>query len=95
MSLDNATVARIARLARLRVAEEELAPLARELGQILGWIEQLDSVETETIAPLAQPQAQGQRWRDDVVNDGNLREKVLANAPARHDGFFVVPRVVE
>lgn len=100
MSLDNATVARIAGLARIKVPDEELTGLARELSNILGWIAQLNEVETGEVAPMSQAADQRTadqklRWRADEVTDGGIRDKVLANAPDARDGFFVVPKVVE
>ncbi len=95
MSLDDATVARIARLARIDVAEAELAPLARELSHILGWIEQLGEVDTTDAKPMTSVVAMQHVWRDDVVNDGDKADAILANAPERHDGYFAVPKVVE
>jgi aspartyl-tRNA(Asn)/glutamyl-tRNA(Gln) amidotransferase subunit C len=95
MSLDKATVARIAALARIRVAEEDLDGLAGELSNILGWIEQLDAVDTEGVPPMSQAADLKLRWRADVVTDGGIPEKVLANAPAAKDGFFTVPKVIE
>lgn len=95
MSLDKATVARIAALARIRVPEDELDTLAEELSKILGWIEQLDAVDTENVPPMSQAADQKLRWRDDVVTDGGIPEKVLANAPDARDGYFTVPKVIE
>lgn len=95
MPLDKATVARIATLARVRVPEGELDALAHELSNILGWIEQLNEVDTADVPPMSQATEQTLRWREDRVNDGGIAEKVLANAPARRDGFFTVPKVVE
>jgi aspartyl-tRNA(Asn)/glutamyl-tRNA(Gln) amidotransferase subunit C len=95
MSLDEQTVARIARLARIAVPEEELAPLAGELSHILVWIEQLNEVDTEGVAPMTSVVAMRLAWRDDRVTDGGRPEDILANAPARQDGYFVVPKVVE
>lgn len=95
MSLDKATVARIAALARIRVPEEDLDGLAEELSHILGWIDQLNEVDTENVLPMSQAAEQKLRWREDRVTDGDIAEKVLANAPARRDGFFTVPKVVE
>ena len=93
MSLDKETVARIARLARLKVPEEELAPLAGELSGIFAWIEQLNEVDTNNVEPMSS------------VSDGGIAEKVLANAPGgavfidpsdkNAGGFFTVPKVVE
>ena len=97
MSLDKATVARIASLARVKVPENELDGLAGELSAILGWIEQLDAVDTENVAPMSQSGLNGTllRWREDKVTGTDIHEKVLANAPDARDGFFTVPKVVE
>ena len=95
MSLDEATVARIARLARIAVPEEELAPLATELSHILEWIEQLNEVETAGVPPMTSVAAMKLAWREDQVTDGGRPEDILANAPERQDDYFVVPKVVE
>jgi len=105
MSLDKETVARIARLARLKVPEEELVPLAGELSGILAWIEQLNEVDTKDVAPLASVSDVTLPMREDKVTDGGIAEKVLANAPGgavyidpadkNAGGFFIVPKVVE
>ena len=95
MSLDKATVARIAALARIRVSDEDLDGLAGELSNILGWIEQLDEVDTEGVPPMSQASDQKLRWREDEVTDGGIADKVLANAPDAREGFFTVPKVVE
>jgi aspartyl-tRNA(Asn)/glutamyl-tRNA(Gln) amidotransferase subunit C len=95
MSLDEAMVARIARLARIDVPQAELAPLAGDLSHILGWIEQLGEVDTADVAPMTSVVAMRLAWRDDRVTDGGKTEEILANAPARQDDYFVVPRVVE
>lgn len=95
MALDKATVARIAILARIRVGEEELEPLAAELSGILDWIEQLMAVDTENVPPMTRVAEMTLPMRDDVVTDGNDREAVLGNAPRTARGFFAVPKVVE
>jgi aspartyl-tRNA(Asn)/glutamyl-tRNA(Gln) amidotransferase subunit C len=95
VSLDEATVARIARLARIAVADDELAPLATELSRILEWIEQLNEVDTEGVPPMTSVAAMRLAWREDRVTDGGRPEDILANAPERQDGYFVVPKVVE
>jgi len=95
MSLDEATVARIARLARIEIDDARLPGLARELSNILGWIEQLDEVDTNDVEPLRAVMPIRSRQRADVVTDGDRQADVLQNAPAAHDGFYVVPRVVE
>src|SRR5882672_685876 len=81
MSLDKDTVARIARLARLKVPEEELGTLAGELSRIFAWIEQLKEVDTANVEPLASVSDVTLPMREDKVTDGGIAEKVLANAP--------------
>jgi aspartyl-tRNA(Asn)/glutamyl-tRNA(Gln) amidotransferase subunit C len=95
VSLDEKTVARIARLARIAVPEAELRPLAVELSHILEWIEQLNEVDTDGVAPMTSVAAMKLAWREDRVTDGGRPEDILANAPERQDGYFVVPKVVE
>jgi aspartyl-tRNA(Asn)/glutamyl-tRNA(Gln) amidotransferase subunit C len=95
MALDKATVARIATLARIRVGDDELEPLAAELSGILGWIEQLMAVDTENVPPMTSVAEMTLPMRDDVVTDGNDRDAVLGNAPRTARGFFAVPKVVE
>jgi aspartyl/glutamyl-tRNA(Asn/Gln) amidotransferase, C subunit len=95
MSLDKATVAKIARLARIRVEEAEQDALAGELTQILTWIEQLDKVDTSSVEPMVRVGEMTLKRRKDEVTDGNCRDAVLANAPDARDGFFTVPKVVE
>jgi aspartyl-tRNA(Asn)/glutamyl-tRNA(Gln) amidotransferase subunit C len=95
MSLDKATVARIAHLARIKVPETELDHLAGELSQILSFVEQLDEVDTKDVPPMTSVAAQKLRRRADVVSDGGQRDAVLANGPDTAEGFFVVPKVVE
>ncbi len=95
MSLDKDTVARIARLARLKVPDEELAPLAGELSGIFAWIEQLNEVDTDGVEPMTCVVHVAAPMRDDVVTEGGNPEMVLSNAPKRAGNFFVVPKVVE
>ena len=95
MSVDDATVRKIARLARIGVEDSQLAPLAAELSGILGWIEQLGEVDTQGVAPMTAVIPAHLKWRDDVVTDGGVRDKVLANAPDSESGFFAVPKVIE
>ena len=95
MSLDKATVARIAALARIRVPEEELEGLAAEMEKIIGWVKQLDKVNTDDVSPMASVVDVDLPWRDDKVNDGDCRDKILANAPEKAEGFFAVPKVLE
>ncbi len=95
MSLDLATVRRIATFARIHVDDAELPALQSELNGILGWIEQLNEVNVEGIEPLTGAAQMALKMREDVVTDGGYPEKVLANAPERAGDFFVVPKVVE
>jgi aspartyl-tRNA(Asn)/glutamyl-tRNA(Gln) amidotransferase subunit C len=95
MAIDAATVRKVANLARIRVAEDKVETLAAELSGILTWIEQLNEVDTEGVAPMASTEAVSLPMRDDVVTDGGDPAKVLANAPKSDRGFFVVPKVVE
>ena len=95
MALDKATVARIATLARIRVAEDQLEPLAAELSGILDWVEQLMAVDTDNVPPMTSVAAMTLPMRDDVVTDGNDRDAALSNAPRAARGFYAVPKVVE
>ena len=95
MSLDTATVRRIASLARIRLEEEEVGRMQAELNGILGWIEQLQAVDTTGVEPMAGAGAVSLRMREDAVTDGGIPEKVLANAPDRMGEYFGVPKVVE
>lgn len=95
MSLEPRDVKTIAYLARIRVAEEELSALAHELSSILGWVEQLNAVDTTDIAPMSSVMDLRPLIREDLVNDGGQRDAVLANAPEASEAFFSVPKVVE
>ncbi len=95
MALDKETVARVARLARIHVDEDQLELLAGELSNILGWIEQLREVDTERTEPMTSVAEMTLAMRDDLVTDGGDPERVLKNAPERVDDFYVVPKVLE
>ena len=95
MPLDKAEVAHIATLARIRLTEAELEPLAAELSQILAWVEQLSEVDTTDVAPMASVAAMRLPMRDDIVTDGGSPSVVLGNAPQPAKGFFAVPKVIE
>jgi len=95
MALDKATVARIAQLARIRLEEAELEPLAAELSQIIGWVEQLGEVDTSNVAPMNSAAGTLPPMRDDKIGDGGDAEAILGNAPQRARGFFAVPKVIE
>jgi aspartyl-tRNA(Asn)/glutamyl-tRNA(Gln) amidotransferase subunit C len=100
MAVDTAIVERIARLARIRLSQDEAARLAPELDGILGWIEQLGEVDTAGVEPTTAVIHNTLRLRDDVVDadpltGGGIREQLMANAPQGEHGFFTVPKVIE
>ena len=95
MSVNTDQVRHIARLARIAMSDEELERLVPELNNILGWVEQLGEVDTDGVEPLTAVIDQKLRLREDVVNDGDRRDAVLANAPEAQHGFFAVPKVIE
>ena len=100
MSVDTATVAKIASLARIKITEPELAAMVPELNGILAWVEQLGEVDVTGVEPMTAVIPNRLRLRDDVVDadaltGGGIRDAVLANAPAPEHGFFGVPKVIE
>jgi len=95
MSIDVDTARKVAHLARIRVEEQDLPALAGEFNAILGFIEQLQEVDVDGVAPMVSVTPLRLPRREDVVTDGNQQDKVLANAPDAREGFFAVPKVVE
>lgn len=95
MSVDQATVRRVAHLARIAVREEELPALQGELNAILQFVEQLAALDVSGVEPMTGVVPQNLPMREDVVSDGHYPEKILANAPETEGGFFTVPKVVE
>ncbi len=95
MQVDEDTVRRIARLARIKISDEEAHGLQSELSGILDWVEQLGEVDTDNVEPMTRVVPIELKQRDDVVNDGGKADTVVANAPQTQDHFFVVPKVVE
>jgi len=95
MSVDTETVRRVAHLARIRVPEEDLAALAKELSGILDWVEQLGEVDVEGVEPMTSVTPMALKMRADEVTDGDCQDRVLANAPDTRAGFYAVPKVVE
>lgn len=95
MAVDELMVARVASLARIRLAPAEAAPLAQELNKILGWIDQLQAVDTGGIEPMNTVIPLTRDWRADAVADGGIATDILANAPQAAHGFFAVPKVIE
>ncbi|MCO5131290.1 MAG: Asp-tRNA(Asn)/Glu-tRNA(Gln) amidotransferase subunit GatC [Xanthobacteraceae bacterium] len=95
MSVDAATVRRIAHLARIAVTDAEVPHLQGELNAILAFVEQLSEVNVEGVEPMTSVTPMAMKKRPDVVDDGDIADAVVANAPAREDHFFTVPKVVE
>ena len=95
MSVDADTVRRIAHLARIKVADDEIEHLRGELNAILAFVEQLAEVDVENVEPMTSVTPMPMKKRADVVTDGGDPEAILMNAPAREDNFFLVPKVVE
>jgi aspartyl-tRNA(Asn)/glutamyl-tRNA(Gln) amidotransferase subunit C len=95
MSVDAATVRRIAHLARVAVAEDEVEHLRGELNAILAFVEQLSEVDVEGVEAMTSVSPMEMKKRPDEVTDGGIPDDILKNAPAAQDGFFVVPKVVE
>ncbi len=95
MQVDEKTVRRIARLARLKVTDGEVKSLEGELSGILDWVKMLDEVNTDGIEPMTSVVAMTLRQRPDVVTDGSIGADIIKNAPMTEDNFFVVPKVVE
>lgn len=95
MSVDLATVKRVARLSRLAVSEEEAQKMMGELNGILGFVEQLSEVNVKDVEPMTSVTPMVMRKRADVVNDGDKAADITANAPSTTENFFMVPKVVE
>ena len=95
MSVDKDTVNKIARLSRIAISEQEAEKMVGELNGILAWVEQLGEVDVSGVEPMTAVIPNTLRLRDDLVTDGNIRDKVLANAPAKEGIFFGVPKVIE
>ena len=95
MSVDLATVRRVARLARIAVSDDEIASMQTELNGILGFVEQLSEVDVDGVEPMTSVTPMVMKTRRDVVNDGGKAADIVANAPVRDANFFVVPKVVE
>jgi len=95
MSVDKQTVQKIANLSRIAISEIEVEALVPELNNILGWVEQLSEVDCSGVEPMTAVIPNKLRLREDVVTDGDVRDKVLANAPVTEHGFFAVPKVIE
>lgn len=95
MSVDLATVKRVAHLARIAVSEEEAQRMMGELNGILGFVEQLGEVDVSGVEPMTSVMPMAMKERDDLVTDGNKADDIVANAPVSDRDFFLVPKVVE
>ncbi|CAN7147682.1 Asp-tRNA(Asn)/Glu-tRNA(Gln) amidotransferase subunit GatC [Pararhizobium sp. LjRoot255] len=95
MSVDLATVKRVARLARIAVSEEDAQRMTGELNGILGFVEQLSEVNVDGVEPMTSVTPMEMKMRADVVTDGNKADDIVANAPNEDRNFFLVPKVVE
>jgi aspartyl-tRNA(Asn)/glutamyl-tRNA(Gln) amidotransferase subunit C len=95
MSVDQTTVRRIARLARIAVTDEDVPHLQGELNAILAFVEQLGEVDVEGVEPMTSVTPMAMKKRQDGVTDGGYPDKIVGNAPATEDNFFLVPKVVE
>ncbi|MFV2035938.1 MAG: Asp-tRNA(Asn)/Glu-tRNA(Gln) amidotransferase subunit GatC [Halocynthiibacter sp.] len=95
MSIDKDTAARVAHLARIRVEQDALPALAQDFNAILGFIEELNQVNVEGVAPMTSVTPMRLKRRGDKVNDGGQQAKILSNAPNAREGFFAVPKVME
>jgi aspartyl-tRNA(Asn)/glutamyl-tRNA(Gln) amidotransferase subunit C len=95
MSVDADIVRRIAHLARIAVAEDEIEHLKGELNAILAWVEQLGEVDVAGVEPMTSVTPMKMKMRADEVTDGEIPEDIVKNAPASEDNFFLVPKVVE
>jgi aspartyl-tRNA(Asn)/glutamyl-tRNA(Gln) amidotransferase subunit C len=95
MHVDETTVRRIARLARIKITDDEAKSLESELSGILNWVEQLDEIDTSSVEPMTRVVAQKMKQRPDKVTDGEIADDVVKNAPMTEDHYFVVPKVVE
>jgi aspartyl-tRNA(Asn)/glutamyl-tRNA(Gln) amidotransferase subunit C len=95
MQVDEATVRRIARLARIKISDAEAKGLDKELSGILDWVKQLDEVDTTSVEPMTRVVPIELKKREDKVTDGDIADDIVKNAPMTEDHYFVVQKVVE
>lgn len=95
MSVDQATVRRIAHLSRIAVREEDVPHLQGELNSILAFVEELNAVDVTGVEPMTSVVPMAMKTRADVITDGEIADKIVANAPATEDNFFLVPKIIE
>ena len=95
MEIDKTLVKKIASLSKINVKEEEVKKFSNELSKIITWVEKLNEVETENVIPTTNPSDIKIPFREDKVDDGKIKEKILKNAPKKKGGYFIVPKVIE
>ena len=95
MSIDKDKIKHTAKLARISLDEKKIEDLAKDLSNIFKFIEKLNKANTDNVEPLSSILDHSLRSREDKVNDGNIRDKILENAPNKNDDFFIVPKVIE
>jgi aspartyl-tRNA(Asn)/glutamyl-tRNA(Gln) amidotransferase subunit C len=95
MSIDDQTVRKVARLARVAVADKDVAPLRDDLNRILAWVEELNEVDVDGVEPMTSVTPMSLKMREDVITAGGDAGAALSNAPETAEGFFVVPKVIE
>ena len=95
MSIDKDKIKHVSKLARISVDEKKIDGLAKDLSSIFKFIEQLNELNTDKVEPLSSILNQPLRAREDKINDGKIREKILENSPQKNEEFFVVPKVIE
>jgi len=95
MSIEDSDIKKIAHLARLGIAEDDISAYAKELSNIMSLVEQMNAVDTDNIEPMAHPLHAVQRLRDDTVTESDLREAAQAIAPETEAGLYLVPKVIE
>lgn len=95
MSVDLATVKRVAHLARIAVPDADLPKLQGELNAMLGFVEQLNEVDVDGVEPMTSAMPMAMKLREDKVTDGEIADQIVANAPVSEDNYFMVPKVIE
>ena len=95
MSIDKDKIKHTAKLARISLDEKKINNLSKDLSNIFKFIEKLNKANTENVKPLSSILDHSLRYREDKVNDGNIRDQILENAPNKNEDFFIVPKVIE
>ncbi len=95
MFIDKDKIKHTAKLARISLDEKKIDNLSKDLSNIFKFIEKLNKVNTDNVKPLSSILDHSLRLREDKVNDGNMRDRILENAPSKNENFFIVPKVIE